>query len=107
MIRRKIVSLLLGLFIMASIFLPNINKTEAASSQYLIRDLMTNGNDVYNDRWNSSESFIDTTGKVISIGVGFAPYYSSTYNTYADFFIGDYKYTTLETRLSLTKRDGT
>lgn len=71
-----------------------------ASELYLTKSLLTQGEDVYFDHWSSS-SFEDISGEVFTKGIGFSPYYGSTYNMRATFNIQDYNYTTLETRAGL------
>ncbi|MCR2821449.1 NPCBM/NEW2 domain-containing protein [Lederbergia panacisoli] len=92
------------LFLLVLSVIPVVpSKTEAASVQYLTRDLMTSSSsgDAYFDGWSRSSSFEDTTGNVIPTGVGFKPNYSYNYNMYANFKVEDYKYTTFEATLSI------
>lgn len=71
----------------------------ALTSQYV--SSYSNNNDVYYDRWNSKNLFEDTDGNIVERGIGFSPYYSSTYRMYTTFNVTDFNYSTLETKISL------
>jgi hypothetical protein len=75
-----------------SLALANIGTSEASDSR-----------DVYYGKWNSF-AFQMAEGNLVARGYGLDPYYNSTNETYATFYVGDYRYPTLETKISLDNK---
>jgi hypothetical protein len=64
---------------------------------------MSDDDDVYYGMW-SSLAFQMAEGNLVARGYGLSPYYNSTSETYATFYVGDYQYPTLETKISLDNK---
>jgi hypothetical protein len=58
---------------------------------------------VYYGKWGES-AFQMAEGNLVARGYGLSPYYNSTNETYATFYVGDYQYPTLETKISLDNK---
>lgn len=94
--------ILILFFIVSSLPLLPIDAKADTQVKFLTENMVTDSEDAYFDSWPKAR-FEDSTGKYITAGVGFSPYYSTTHTTYADFNIKDYQFTTFETELSLHK----
>ena len=104
MTKRFYSSVILSLLFIVALFAYQ-DKAYAATVN-LTEDLET-GHSSYDMNWGEWDRpnipFTLTNGEVSSNGFGIDPYYSSTTYSYADFFVGDYNNTTLDTTISLEK----
>ena len=99
-IKKLCVAILMLLLVFSS---SSAGVTFASSGNLLLtKDLMNDysKSDVHFNSWGK-DSFKDTSENIITNGIGFYPYYSSTERMFSEFYIGDYSYTTLETTISL------
>ncbi|EZP75254.1 cell wall-associated protease [Parageobacillus genomosp. 1] len=59
--------------------------------------------DVYYGKWYSL-AFQMAEGNLVARGYGLSPYFDDASETYATFYVGDYQYPTLETKISLDNK---
>ncbi|MDZ5471907.1 NPCBM/NEW2 domain-containing protein [Bacillus sp. 31A1R] len=87
-------------------FLSNSLKAKSADDTVSLYNLGTaEGKDAYRGQW-SSYVFQMSNGQLVPHAYGLKPYYSSTFETYAKFFVADYSssYRSLETKISLDNK---
>jgi hypothetical protein len=64
---------------------------------------MSDDDDVFYGKWWES-AFQMAEGNLVARGYGLSPYYNFSNETYATFYVGDYQYPTLETKISLDNK---